>query len=230
MPRDGSSSRFPQRGKELIIEAIVFDCDGVLVDSERLFVTIDQQVFRELGWEATVEEITTRFVGKSGRDYEKALRSVLGPLPDDWREPYSHLYAQAMSERLTAVDGVEAALQSIPLPKAVASNSSRDALRASLTVTSLLPYFDDRVVSVDDVEHGKPEPDVYLRAAELLGLSPEQCIAVEDSPTGATAALAAGMHVLGYGGGLVPPGALSELGASVFMSMDELPAIVAELT
>lgn len=207
----------------------MFDCDGVLVDSERMLVRIDQYVFRQLGWDASIDEIASRFVGKAEDEHQAEIRKVLGPVSDDWRSPFDELYETAMREQLTAVDGVESALQAIALPMAVASNSRRGTLHNSLTTTGLIKYFDGRLVSVDDVRAGKPEPHSYLRAAQLLSVSPAECIAVEDSPTGVRAAVAAGMHVLGYSGGLTPLETLEEAGASrLFTSMAELPRLVSE--
>lgn len=218
--------RHVQPGKGEAIKGIVFDCDGVLVDSERLLVVIDQYVFAQLGWEASIEEITRRFVGKTEAQCEIEIQSVLGPLPGDWREPYTDLYERALREDLTAVPGVEAALREIALPKAVASNSPRATILRSLSTTALTPYFHGRLVGADDVDRGKPCPDSYLRAAELLGLPPSECLAVEDSPTGVVAARAAGMRVLGFGGGLSTPQTLLAAGADVFHSMSDLPALV----
>jgi HAD superfamily hydrolase (TIGR01509 family) len=209
------------------MDAVVFDCDGVLVDSERLQVAIDRLVYAELGWDASLDEIAERFVGKTGALFDAELRAVLPGLAIGWREPYEHLYERAMRDDLRAVDGVRDALQSIDVPAAVASNSDRRTLLQSLSTTSLLDHFDGRVVSAEDVAHPKPAPDVYLRAAALLGVAPTRCLAVEDSPTGVAAARAAGMRVLGYGGGLTPPDRLRDAGATVFTSMDELPALVA---
>lgn len=212
------------------MDAIVFDCDGVLVDSERLLVAVHQHVFKEMGWSASTDEIAERFVGKSGPHFQAAVRAVFGELPDDWRDPYNHLYERALREELKAIDGVEAALQRLHLPKAVASNSKRGRVIQSLTTTRLLHHFDGRIVGADDVGQPKPAPDVYLGAASLLGVPPHRCIAVEDSPTGVAAAKAAGMYVLGFGGGLTERGVLSAAGAHVFMSMEELPPLVSALT
>ena len=132
--------RHVQPGKGEAIKGIVFDCDGVLVDSERLLVVIDQYVFAQLGWEASIEEITRRFVGKTEAQCEIEIQSVLGPLPGDWREPCTDLYERALREDLTAVPGVEAALREIALPKAVASNSPRATILRSLSTTALTPY------------------------------------------------------------------------------------------
>jgi HAD superfamily hydrolase (TIGR01509 family) len=227
--KPGEPVRGSAPGREDHVDAIVFDCDGVLVDSERLMVSVHQHVFKDLGWSASIEEIAERFVGMSGPHFQAAVRAVLGELPDDWREPYNHLYERALREELKPIDGVEAALQRLDLPKAVASNSKRSRVIQSLTTTGLLHHFDGRMVGADDVAQPKPAPDVYLRAASLLGFPPSRCIAVEDSPTGVAAATAAGMYVLGFGGGLTEPGVLSAAGAHVFMSMEELPPLVSML-
>ncbi|WP_336662623.1 HAD family hydrolase [Leucobacter sp. USHLN154] len=207
-------------------EAVVFDCDGVLVDSERLMARIDQVVFRELGWEATIEEITARFLGKAGPEYEREIASVLGPVSANWRAPYEHLYENAMATELIAIEGVERALKEISLPKAVASNSRRGGVISSLDRTNLRRFFGSNIVGIDDVPSGKPAPDPYLEAARMLRVSPTYCAAVEDSPTGVVSARAAGMHVFGYAGGLSLASELKAVGAEVFLSMSELPQLL----
>jgi HAD superfamily hydrolase (TIGR01509 family) len=213
-----------------MFQGVVFDCDGTLVDSEQQVIAIEQRMFRELGWDATTREIAARFVGKAGADYQDAVREVLGPLPDNWREPYEQELNHALRHGLSPIRGVTAALTAIPLPKAVASNSTRRRVLHSLEITGLARFFDNRIAALDDVAAGKPSPDPYLRAAELLELPPETCIAVEDSPTGVTSARAAGMITLGFAGSLTPAEVLRQAGAQVFTDMAELPELVTQLT
>lgn len=207
-------------------EAVVFDCDGVLVDSETRIVAIDQRMLADLGHELTLEEVHARFVGMTEEAYLAEVERMVGELPAGWREPYRPLYEQALGEELQAIPGVERAIAAISLPTAVASNSSRARVRRSLELVGLWDHFDGRIASAEDVPRGKPAPDVYLRAAAILDVAAPTCIAVEDSPTGVRAARAAGMTVLGYVDGLTPGHVLRAEGATTFAAMDDLPGLV----
>jgi len=209
--------------------AVVFDCDGVLVDSEAPVIAIDQRMLADFGVELTLEEVHARFVGITEAAYHAEIEKMVGQLPDGWRDPYHSLYLRALHEDLQPIAGVGDVIAGLTLPTAVASNSSRIRVRESLELVGLLHFFDDRIVSAEDVPHGKPAPDVYLRAAELLRVPAASCVAVEDSTTGVRAARSAGMTVLGYVDGLTPGHALRSAGAITFGSMTELPALLDEL-
>lgn len=209
--------------------AVVFDCDGVLVDSEAPLVEIDQRMLADLGWQLSAQEVHDRFVGRSAAEFVEEVERHLGTLPADWRVPYEPLVHRALHEDLRAVAGVREAIAAVDRPVAVASNSTHVRVRESLGSVDLLQHFHDRIVGFDDVPHGKPAPDVYLRAAELLAVPPSRCVAVEDSVTGVRAAVAAGMRVLGYAAGLAAPGPLRAAGAVPFTSMSELAGIVRRL-
>lgn len=210
-------------------ELIVFDCDGVLVDSERLSVDIDRRVLAEFGWDLTVEEIVHRFVGRSGAHFRAEVEEYVGrSLPDDWEAPYERWYAEAFERDLEAVPGVLAAIDAIQMRTCVASSGSHAKIRTTLGLTGLLPRFEGRIFSAEDVDNGKPSPDLFLHAAASMGVAPAGCIVIEDSRFGVQAARAAGMHVLGYAGGLTPAEWLADASA-VFMDMAELPALVAAI-
>lgn len=207
-------------------ELIVFDCDGVLVDSERLSVDVDRRVLAEFGWELSVEEIVHRFVGRSGAHFRTEIETYLGrALPSDWEAPYERWYAEAFERDLEAVPGVLTAIDAIPMRSCVASSGSHAKIRTTLGLTGLLPRFEGRIFSAEDVDEGKPSPDLFLHAASTMGVDPAGCIVIEDSRFGVQAARAAGMRVLGYAGGLTPPDWLSDANA-VFLDMAELPALV----
>ncbi|MCY1693518.1 HAD family hydrolase [Curtobacterium sp. SL109] len=206
--------------------AVVFDCDGVLVDSEAPLAAIDQRMLADLGWQMTLQEVHDRFVGHTAAHFVEEVERHLGGLPVGWREPYEPLVHRALHEDLQAVDGVLDVLAGLDVPVAVASNSSHARVRESLALVGLLQHFGDLVVGSDDVVQGKPAPDVYLRAADLLAVPPTTCVAVEDSVTGVRSARAAGMTVFGYAAGLTAPGPLRAAGAVTFSSMAELPALL----
>ncbi|MFJ4224874.1 HAD family hydrolase [Microbacterium sp. NPDC089695] len=206
---------------------MVFDCDGVLVDSERISVEIDRRVLAQLGWALTREEIIHRFVGRSDAHFRAEVEAHLGrDLDDDWVRPFDAWYREAFARDLVAVPGVEAALDVIDLDTCVASSGSHDKIRRSLTLTGLLPRFAGRIFSADDVRDGKPAPDLFLHAAARLGVAPERCVVIEDSRFGVQAARTAGMRVLGYAGGITPVEWLAEEGATVFTDMRDLPALL----
>jgi HAD superfamily hydrolase (TIGR01509 family) len=209
-------------------ELVIFDCDGVLVDSERLAVRVDVEVLCELGWALSEPEVIERFVGRSDRDTWAAIEAHLGhPLPAGWAAEVERRYRAAFAAELTAVDGVRDALERIALPTCVASSATHDHLRYTLGLTGLLDRFAGRIFSAEEVAAGKPAPDVFLLAARRMGVAPERCIVVEDSHSGVRAAQAAGMRVLAYAGGLTPPGLLAGTATTVFAQMRELPELIA---
>lgn len=208
------------------IDLVIFDCDGVLVDSEKLSIEVDRRVLADLGWSLSHDEILHRFVGRSSAHFRAEVEAHRGrPLPDDWEAPYQPWYLDAFARELTAVDGVEAALDEITTATCVASSGTHAKIRRTLGQTGLLPRFDGRIFSADDVANGKPAPDLFLHAAERLGVDPERCVVVEDSRFGVQAARAAGMRVLGYAGGLTPAEWLEREGAIVFTDMRDLPEL-----
>ena len=209
------------------VELVIFDCDGVLVDSERVSVGVVQRVLEDLGWSLSIEEIIERFVGGSKEHFDAQVATQLGrPLPPGWDEPYAAWYRTAFEQELEAVPGISAAIARLTVPSCVASNSSHEHVRKSLRMVGLLQHFDGRIFSAADVARGKPAPDVYLLAAETMGVPPSQCVVVEDSRFGVQAARAAGMRVLGYAGGLTPAEWLEGERTDVFTSMDELHSLL----
>lgn len=209
-------------------ELVVFDCDGVLVDSEVIAVQIDQRVLADLGWELEREEIIERFVGKSEANFIAGIEKHLGiELGEGWDRKYQHWYHEALERDLTAVDGVEEALDRIRLPHCVASSGSHAKMQRTLGKTGLLQRFAGRIFSATEVANGKPAPDLFLHAAGTLGTAPEACAVVEDSAYGVQAARAAGMHVFAYAGGVTPAERLAGPGTTVFHDMRLLPELIA---
>lgn len=205
-------------------QLVIFDCDGVLVDSERLAVRVESAALAELGWKLTEAEIAERFLGRTDGDLIAAVEAHLGrSAPPGWRAALQQRYREVFATELIAVDGIEDALDRITLPTCVASSSSHAKLRTTLGLTGLYDRFAGRIFSADDVQRGKPAPDLFLLAAERCDTRARDCIVIEDSIAGVRAARAAGMRVLGYAGGLTSEIALAEAGATTFASMQELP-------
>ncbi|MEU2430650.1 HAD family hydrolase [Streptomyces sp. NPDC007861] len=209
------------------VELVIFDCDGVLVDSERICVKVDAVITAELGCGFTEAEIVELFVGSSTEVYTAAVEERLGRrLEKGWQRQYEHLYEEALAAGLTAVDGVAEALDALAAPFCVASNGDHDAIRNSLRLTALTERFEGRVFSAADVPRGKPAPDLFLHAARSMEVDPDRCAVVEDSAYGVQAARAAGMRAFGYCGGLTPAGRLEGPGTVVFDDMRRLPALL----
>ena len=209
---------------------VIFDCDGVLVDTERLAVPIDVELLAEAGWPMSAEEVVERWLGRSEADCIREIEEHLGrsmagelTLESDTR------YRAAFEAHLEPVPGVVAVidrLDAAALPSCVASSGSHEKMRFTLGLTGLYERFEARIFSVDDVERGKPAPDLFLYAAAALGVQAEECTVIEDSPFGLEAALTAGMQAYAYAGGLTPRHRLAIPGAVVFDQMADLPGLL----
>jgi HAD superfamily hydrolase (TIGR01509 family) len=211
------------------LELVIFDCDGVLVDSERVAVKVDVQVFAALGVALTEEEVIEHFVGRSDEYIASQLEAMLErPLAPGWEEEFAPLYREAFAAELRPVDGVVDALDQITVPSCVASSGTHEKMRYTLGLTGLYERFAGRIFSVTDVARGKPAPDLFLHAARRMGVEPRRCAVVEDSRWGVAAARAAGMCAFGYAGGLTPAERLTGHGTVVFEDMRELPRLLAE--
>ena len=210
------------------MKLVIFDCDGVLIDSERLAIKVDIVVLHELGWDLTEAEVIERFVGRSDRETQAAIEAHLGRgLNPGWAELLAPRYRELFRAELTPVKGVLEALERITLPSCVASSASHEHLRFTLGLTGLIERFEGRIFSSEDVPRGKPAPDLFLHAAAQMGVEPADCIVVEDSRAGVEAARAAGITVLAYAGGLSPAELLAGPGTVLFDDMRELPSLVA---
>lgn len=212
------------------VELVIFDCDGVLVDSERLAVKVDVQVLARLGWPLSEAEVIDRFVGVTEEQFRSDIEAHLGhPLDDDWDAEFEALYRSAFEKELRPVEGIVDALDRITHPTCVASSGSHEKMRFTLGLTGLYQRFEGRIFSATEVARGKPAPDVFLYAAEHMGTAPSTCVVVEDSVNGVAAARAAGMRVLAYAGGVTPAAKLHGPGTTVFDDMRQVPELVAGL-
>ncbi|MFH8711393.1 HAD family hydrolase [Streptomyces zaomyceticus] len=208
-------------------ELVIFDCDGVLVDSERIYCRVDREVFAALGAEFTEAEVVEYFVGSSHDMLTTIVEERRGrPLGPDWQAPFKQRYEDALDAELTAVEGVTDLLDALAVPYCLASNGSHASIRKNLGRTGLLDRFEGRMFSARDVARGKPAPDLFLHAAATMGVPPERCAVVEDSPYGVRAARAAGMRAFGYTGGLTPAARLTGPGTVVFEDMRTLPGLL----
>ena len=207
------------------VDLVIFDCDGVLVDSERLLVRAEREILARLGWSLSETEVIERFVGRDDVYMQATIEAQLGRSVD-WEAEFNAHCRQILARELVAVAGIEDALDDLATSTCVASNGSHETMRLTLSVTNLLHRFEGRIFSADDVAFAKPAPDVYLHAASSMGVAPSRCIVVEDSVSGVTAGLAAGMTVLGFSGSVTSAHRLASAGAIVFDSMSELTRLV----
>lgn len=184
-------------------ELLIFDCDGVLVDSEVIVIEIEADLLTAAGFPITIDEIADRFVGLSYPDMMQTLAADHGrQVPPELSARIQRDAVAAFPERLEAVAGMTDLLTGLTAPRCVASSSDLDRVRLSLEVTGLTSHFDPaHVFSAQMVERGKPSPDLFLHAAAQLGVDPTHCLVIEDSPHGVSAAIAAGMRVIGFVGG-----------------------------
>ena len=210
----------------------IFDCDGVLVDSERLAITLDIASIRELGWEITEEEVLESFVGRADPDIHAAIEKRIGrSLTEEWHQRWDAEYQRVLTEELEPVPGAHAAVEAVSamgMASCVASSGSHAKMRQTLGRTGLWDHFAGRIFSASEVAHGKPAPDLFLHAAARMGFPASRCIVVEDSRFGVAGAKAAGMAVIGYAGGVTPEHHFVEADL-VIRDMAELPCAVTQL-
>lgn len=211
-------------------DLVIFDCDGVLVDTERLTVGVEARVLTELGWPHTPDEVVAKWMGRSSAAQLTEIAAVLGEAASREYDERSTAEVHAAFDReLTAVDGVPDLLdhlETVGVPTCVASSGTHDRMRRTLGMTRLHHRFDGRIFSATEVEHGKPAPDLFLHAAARMGAEPDRCVVVEDSVHGVRAGVAAGMRVYGFGGGLSDARALADEGAVVFDAMTDLVGLL----
>jgi HAD superfamily hydrolase (TIGR01509 family) len=209
---------------------VIFDCDGVLVDSELIANRVLAQMLNELGLPVTLDYMFERFMGRSmSQCCEFIVEMLKGPVPEGFVQEYHARTALAFQYGLKAVAGIEASLDSIEsmgVPYCVASSGSHEKMRTTLGITGLLPRFEGSLFSVAEVSRGKPAPDVFLYAASRHSVAPSACCVIEDTPTGVAAGVAAGMTVYGYCA-LTPRHRLLEAGACrTFNDMRKLPDLL----
>jgi HAD superfamily hydrolase (TIGR01509 family) len=210
-------------------DLIIFDCDGVLVDSERVANEVFARVLDEVcGLKFTLDDMFDTFVGHSRAQCLQKIEDMIGePPPPELDLRYQRDINDALERTVQPIDGIEAVLESLSLPYCVASSGSHDKMNMTLGKTELMHFFDGNIFSTSEVERGKPHPDIYLHAARSMGIDdPARCVVVEDSPIGVTGAVAAGMQVFGFAE-LMPAERLHQAGAHcVFERMPDLPNLL----
>ena len=196
----------------------------MLVDSEGVTVEVESAFLTGLGWTVTPEEVAELFLGRTDAYMRQVIQERVPGLAADWERQLDERYLAAQAG-LQPVEGVVEALEAIDVETCVASSGTHDKMKRTLGATRLYDRFRGRIFSATEVEHGKPAPDLFLHAAERMGVEPARSAVVEDSPFGVEAARAAGITVFAYAGGLVPAERLS--GADVvFDNMRDLPALL----
>jgi HAD superfamily hydrolase (TIGR01509 family) len=181
---------------------VIFDCDGVLVDSEPIINQAHAQMLTACGYPTTEQNLVERFCGMSDREMLEVIEREWGrALPGSYAEHVGVMIETGFRQSLAPIEGVTKALDALTLPICVASSSTPEQIRQKLKITGLLERFGERLFSATMVARGKPAPDLFLYAAQQLTTAPDCCLVIEDSPAGIDAALAAGMTAIGFSGG-----------------------------
>jgi HAD superfamily hydrolase (TIGR01509 family) len=216
-------------------ELVIFDCDGVLVDSEVISCRAHAETLARHGYPITAEQVLERFLGVSDREARLIIESETGrKLPDDFESQVKQATLRFYAGDLQAISYVGEAVAAIDLPKCVASSGTPEKIHHGLTCAGLYDLLAPNIFSATKVRNGKPAPDLFLFAAAQMGMSPERCLVVEDSIPGITGALAAGMTVLGFhGGSHCRPGYDERLraagAAATFDDMRQLAGLIAQI-
>ena len=218
-------------------DAVLFDCDGVLVDSETITNGVLRDMLEEIGWKLTIAECMRQFVGKAVKDERALIEARTGqPLTEAWMQRFRERRNTSLMANLTAIQGaVEAVAEIHALFEgriACASGADRFKVELQLEKCGLMPYFKGRIFSGHETPRSKPFPDVYLAAAAALGVDSKRCAVVEDTVTGVRAGVAAGATVFGYSppeAGHDAPAALRAAGAvTIFTDMSDLAGLLAQ--
>ncbi|MBR1145256.1 HAD family hydrolase [Bradyrhizobium sp. AUGA SZCCT0431] len=218
-----------------IPQLIIFDCDGVLVDSEVISCRAHAETLTRHGYPITADQVLQRFLGVSDREARLTVEAELGcSLPDDFEAQMKQAALRRYADELGAIPHIGEAIAAIGLPKCVASSGTPEKIRHGLTCAGLYDVLAPNIFSATQVKRGKPAPDLFLFAAEQMNVPPAQCIVIEDSVPGITGSRAAGMTVLGFHGGSHCGAGHAELlrsaGAAVtFDDMRQLPDLIGRI-
>jgi len=212
-------------------DLVIFDCDGVLVDSETISNELLAQAVTELGWPTTTADSHKRFRGRSMMSTMAIVEAEIGrPIPEDWAVATRATIRDAVEATVTAIPGVQMVVETVAaadLPRCVGSSSGPDYLQRVLARTGLGVHFGADVFSAHMVENGKPAPDLFLFAASQMGHPPQGAVVIEDTVPGVEAGMAAGMRVIGFvGDPHTDADALKRAGATVVRDMAEVPDLL----
>ena len=217
------------------LDLVIFDCDGVLVDSEVISCRAHAQTLTRHGYPITDDQVLERFLGVSDREARQIVEAEIGrKLPDDFEAQVKQATLQFYAGDLRAIAHVREAIAAIGLPKCVASSGTPEKIRHGLSCTGLYDRLAPHIFSATQVARGKPAPDLFLFAAGQMQVSPARCLVIEDSVPGITGARAAGMTVLGFhGGSHCRPGHADTLRAAgalmAFDDMRQLPELIRQI-
>jgi len=212
-------------------DLVIFDCDGVLVDTEPVANRLLARIITELGHPVTYEDCRRRFVGRMMEEIQAELETALDrDLGAEWCDSVRKQTEAAFAAGIDVIPGVAAQVQGLiaaGIPLCVASSGKISKMHLTLGQTDLLPLLGHVLYSAEMVGRGKPAPDLFLHAARQMGVAPERCVVIEDSVFGVQAGIAARMRVLGYAADpFTDDEALRAAGATVFHSMDDLPGLL----
>lgn len=204
-------------------DLVIFDCDGVVVDSERIMHEVFGTFVRSLGADIEPARMNELFLGRRLADCVAIVEGITGrQVPAGALDRYKEQRDRTLREQVQPIEGVREVLEGLTVPFCIASSGDHAKMHTTLGATGLLPLFEGRLTSGTEVARGKPHPDVFLLAAERMGVAPERAAVIEDSVNGVLAGCAAGMTVFGFAG-LVPAGDLAAAGAlRTFTHMREL--------
>lgn len=208
-------------------DLVIFDCDGVVVDSERIVHEVFGDFIRSLGADLDSARMNELFLGRRLADCLAIVEGITGkPAPPHALDRYKAERDRVLREQVQPVEGVREVIESLTVPYCIASSGDHAKMHATLGATGLLPLFEGKLTSGTEVARGKPHPDVFLLAAERMGAAPARTAVIEDSVNGVLAGVAAGMTVFGFAG-LVPAADLAAAGAArTFKHMRELGALL----
>jgi HAD superfamily hydrolase (TIGR01509 family) len=207
-------------------KCIIFDCDGVLVDSEAISAKVFQKMLEELGCNLDFETVLHQITGTSMKENLSFFRKhIKGELPDDFETEFRKRSYKLFKTDLKPVKGIRDILDKIKIPIGVASSGPVEKIKMNLTTTKLIQYFGDNIFSSYEIGSWKPEPDIYLYAAKKMGFKPGVCAVIEDSLPGFQAAKAGGFDVFGFANDKSKI-AFEELGAKVFFELAELETLL----
>jgi HAD superfamily hydrolase (TIGR01509 family) len=224
-----------RQDKDRTFDLIIFDCDGVLVDSEVISCRAHSELLTRHGYPITPDQVLDRFLGMSDREARLMIESETGrKLPEDFENQVKQATLRFYADDLRAIPHVGEAIAAIGLPRCVASSGTPEKIRHGLTCAGLYDLLAPNIFSASEVERGKPAPDLFLFAAGQMQAAPARCLVIEDSLPGIAGAVAADMTVLGFhGGSHCPPGYGDTLRAAgaimTFDDMRQLPGLIAQI-